>query len=97
MEAFVSEQSIGADAWCRTGVLTFDGNRRIKEKVTYERICQHLQQVYQRKFSYGTVVQLCVARKQTSVFFEELQGESKSHNRRPRKGFTLKYNPDNHW
>lgn len=62
VEDFVKERGVGADAWRRTGVLTFDGNANVKEKVTYERIRQHLQQVYNRKFSYGSVVQLCVAR-----------------------------------
>ena len=33
IETFVSERNVGADAW-RTGVLTFDGNRKVKEKVT---------------------------------------------------------------
>lgn len=78
MEAFVSEQSIGADACCWTGVLTFDGNRRIKEKVTYERICQHLQQVLPEKIFLWHCGAVMCSQKQTSVFFEELQGESKS-------------------
>ena len=56
IEEFVQESNIGADAWRRTGVLTFDGNTRVKQKVTYNRICEHLQCVYNRKFSHGTVV-----------------------------------------
>ena len=35
IETFVPESNVGADAWRRTGVLTFDGNLRIKQKVTY--------------------------------------------------------------
>jgi len=50
IESFVSECSIGADAW-RTGVLTFDGNLRVKEKVTYEWIRQHLEEKYDHCFS----------------------------------------------
>ena len=46
IEKFVEDRCVGADAWRRTGVLTFDGNTRLKEKVTYERIRQHLQTVY---------------------------------------------------
>ena len=38
IESFVQESSIGADTWQRTGVLTFDGNDKLREKVTYERI-----------------------------------------------------------
>lgn len=44
------------------GLLTFDGNARIKDKVTYAKIKQHLEQVYGRLFAYGTVIELCVAR-----------------------------------
>ena len=63
IEEFVKSCNVGADAWRCTGVLTFDGNRNvIKQKVTYERIRQHLELHYGRHFSYGTVVQLCVAR-----------------------------------
>ena len=62
IEDFVSERNVGADFWRRTGVLTFDRNQNVKEKVTYERIRQHLQKLYDHSFSYGTVVQLCVAR-----------------------------------
>ena len=62
VEDFVKSCNVGADAWRRTGVLTFDGNCNVKQKVTYERIRQHLQSHYNRHFSYGTIVQLCVAR-----------------------------------
>ena len=31
------DSNVGADAWRRTGVLTFDGNLRVSNKVTYER------------------------------------------------------------
>lgn len=35
IENYVTEFNVGADYW-RTGVLTFDGNRHVKEKVTTE-------------------------------------------------------------
>ena len=38
MEKFVEERNIGADVWRRTGVLTFDGNMSVNEKVTYNRL-----------------------------------------------------------
>lgn len=41
IESFVSDANVGADAWRRTGVLTFDGNLKVKQKVTYGRQ-QHL-------------------------------------------------------
>ena len=53
---------VGADTWRRTGILTFEGNRTVEQKATFSRIKEHLEQVYQRKFGYGAVVQLCVAR-----------------------------------
>ena len=43
-------------------VLTFDGNAQVEKKVTFERIRQRFETTYKRKFSYGTVVQLCIAR-----------------------------------
>ena len=59
---------MGADAWRRTGVLTFDGNLRVKHKATYGRVRQHLIKVFKRNFAYGTVVELCIARE------DQLQG-----------------------
>ena len=35
IEDFVSSNNVGADSWRRTGVLTFDGNTRLPQKVTY--------------------------------------------------------------
>ena len=97
IESFVSESSIGADAWRRTGVLTFDGNLRVKEKVTYERIRQHLEEKYDHHFSYGTVVQLCIARNKRRRSSSNYRGVAQVTTRRARKGFELRYNPDRHW
>lgn len=97
IESYVSESNIGADAWRRTGVLTFDGNLKVKQKVTYGRIQQYLQEKYQHKFSYGTVVQLCVARNKRRRSASNYKGIAKVTTRRARKGFELKYNPDRHW
>ena len=46
----------------RTGMLTFDGNTRVKKKAMYRRIKDYLEDRYGRTFLYGTVVELCVAR-----------------------------------
>ena len=97
IEDFVSGHNVGADAWRRTGVLTFDGNTRLPQKVTYERIRLHLQSVYKRHFSYGSVVQLCVPRNKRRLSSKRYCGVAKVTTRRARKGFTLKYNPDTHW
>ena len=63
----------------------------------YERIRLYLQEVYKRHFSYGTVVQLCIARNKRRLSSKRYHGVAKVTTRRARKGFTLKYNPDTHW
>ncbi len=78
-------------------MLTFDGNARLPQKVTYERIRLHLQKVYGRHFSYGSVVQLCVARNKRHLSSKRYHGVAQVTTRCARKGFTLKYNPDAHW
>ena len=97
IEKFVQDCSIGADAWRRTGVLTFDGNTKVNNKVTYERIRQHLMKIYNHNFSYGTVVQLCIARNKRRLSAKRYKGVAKVTSRRARKGFMLRYNPDAHW
>ena len=71
IEAFVKERKIGADAWRRTGVLTFTyGKKSIVnpgQKVTYSRIKEHLEEKYNHKISYRTLVQLCVARNRRKI------------------------------
>ena len=51
IENFVQQCNVGADAWRRTGVLTFDGNVKVKKKATYNRIREHLENKYGRHFS----------------------------------------------
>ena len=62
IENFVKESGAGAGSWRRTGVLTFDGNRKVEKKRTFKRVKEHLENKFQLKMSYGTVVQLCMAR-----------------------------------
>ena len=97
IEEFVKDHSVGADAWRRTGILTFDGNANIKDKVTYKKIQAHLEKVYSRKFAYGTVVELCVARNKRRRSSKRYRGLAKVTTRRARKGFSLRFNPDSHW
>ena len=96
IEKFVKDCGVGADAWRRTGILTFDGNRKLQKKATFKRIKEHLEQVYQRTFAYGTVVQLCVARNKRRKSAERYQGLANVTQRRARKGFNTKFNPDYH-
>ena len=97
IEAYVQDRNVGADAWRRTGVLTFDGNTKVKRKVTFNRIRENLQSVYKRKFSHGSVVQLCVARNKRRTSAQRYKGVAHVTCRRARKGFQLKFNPDSHW
>lgn len=96
IERYVSSCNVGADAWRRTGVLTFDGNQKVNKKCTYRRIQEHLKDVY-GPMSYGTVVQLCVARNKHSLSSKRYHGLAQVTSRRARKGFQLRYNPDSHW
>ena len=57
IENFVKECGAGADAWRRTGVITFDGNRKVK-KPTFKHVKEHLEEKFQLKIPYGPVVQL---------------------------------------
>ena len=89
IESFVQNNNVGAEAWRRTGVLTFDGNMKKRQKVTYERIRKHLESVYERKFFYGKVVQLCIARNRRHRSSSRYKGVAKV-TRRARKGFQLR-------
>lgn len=97
IEDFVHENRIGADAWRRTGVATFDGNVKSGPRVTYRRIKEHLERKYQRKFSYGAIVQLSVVRNKRRQSSKRYWGAAQITCRRARKGFNIKLNPDAHW
>lgn len=97
IEDFVKDHNVGADAWRRTGVLTFDGNANLKCKVTHEKIRKHLENVFQRTFSYGTVIELCIPRNRRRRSAKRYRGLANVTTRRARKGFNLKLNPDTHW
>jgi hypothetical protein len=98
VEAYVKSKRCGADAWRRTGVITFDGNRRRGPKVSYRQIQQHLREKYNTsKRSYGTIVQLCTVRNKRKLSAKRYMGVAKVTCRRSRKGFNVKYNPDAHW
>ena len=97
IEEFVRNSNVGADKWRRTGLLTFDGNVKVNQKVTYERIRQHLQGEYGCSFGYGTIVQLCVARNKRRCSALRYKGAAQVTTRRARRGFALRFNPDKHW
>lgn len=74
-------------------MLTFDGNQKVNKKCTYRRIQDHLKDVYNQHISYGTVVQLCVARNKRRLSAKRYRGLAEVTSRRARKGFQLRYNP----
>lgn len=76
--------------------LYLDGNLKDREKATYGCIYEHLQEKYGQKISYGTVVQLFIARNKCHRSAIN-KGIAKVTTHRARKGFELKYNPDIHW
>lgn len=94
IEDYVKDHNVGADAWRRTGILTFDGNVKLKDKVTYKKIQAHLQKVFNRQISYGSVVEAQNKRRTSS---KRYRGLAQVTTRRARKGFTLRFNPDSHW
>lgn len=93
IELFVDDHSVGADAWRRTGVLTFNGNANIKNKATYRGIQKHLEEVYGRTFSYGSVIELCIPRNKRRHSSKRYKGIAKVTSRMARKGFNLRFNP----
>ena len=70
---------------------------KVAKKVTYERIRQHLVRKYERNFSYGTIVQLCVAQNKRRCSSAHYKGLAQVTSRQARKGFQLRPNPDFHW
>ena len=97
VEEFVAQCGAGADAWRRTGVVTFDGNKKVQKKATFRRIKEFLENKYNRRFAYGTVVQLCVARNKRRRSAMRYQGVANVVHKRARKGFNIRFNPDHHW
>ena len=96
IENYVKECGVGADAWRKTGVLTCDGNRKVEKKATFRKIKEHLEMKYNRRISYGTVVQFCVARNRRGSAVR-YHGVVNVVSRRARKGFNVRLNPDEHW
>ena len=89
IEEYVAQCGAGADAWRRTGVVTFDGNKKVQKKATFKRIKAFLEEKYKRNFAYGTVVQMCIARNKRRRSAGRYKGLAKVVHRRARKGFNF--------
>lgn len=97
IEEFVSNKRCGADAWRRTGVTTFDGNRKRGPKASFRSIQRYLEDKYSEKLGYGTIVQMCVVRNKRKLSAKRYKGVARVTCRRTRKGFNIKFNPDAHY
>ena len=97
IEAFAKENRVGADAWRRTGVLTFSGNLKRGPKITYNRIKEYLEKKYCTNIGYGTIVQLCLAQNKRRRSAGRYWGIAGLKSRRARKGFNVRLNIDAHW
>ena len=58
---------------------------------------EHPQQIYGYGFPYGAIPQLCVARNKRRRCATNYHGLAEVTTRRAHKGFTLKFNLNNHW
>ena len=97
IEDFLEEHRVGADQWRRTGVFTFDGNQKKGPKVTYRRIQKYVNDKYNAKIGYGTIVQLCTVRNKRKLSAARYHSVARVTSRRARKGFAIKLNPDPHY
>lgn len=95
IEKFVSDKQMGADAWRRTGVITFDGNRRPKGHIQKKNTRSSSGEVSMSDFIRVNCP--CVVKNKRRISAKRYKGIAKITSRRARKGFTLKYNPDAHW
>lgn len=94
MEEFVREADVGADKWCRTGVYTFTGITKTEKRMTFKKLEEKLSSHYGEKFSYGTVLHLCVHRNKRRISSKRYKGVANVTYQQASKGFSLKFNPD---
>lgn len=94
MEEFVREADVGADKWCCTGVYTFTGITKTEKRMTFKKLEEKLSSHYGEKFSYGTVLHLCVHRNKRRISSKRYKGVANVTYQQASKGFSLKFNPD---
>lgn len=94
MEEFVREADVGADKWCRTGVYTFTGITKTEKRMTFKKLEEKLSSHYGEKFSYGTVLHLCVHRNKRRISSKRYKGVANITYQQASRGFSLKFNPD---
>lgn len=77
MERIAESCDIEADKWRRTGVYTFSGDPKKCKRLTFKRLQLKLIDHYGCHFSYGTVVQLCVAKNKKRLSSKRYKGLAK--------------------
>ena len=97
IEEFAAQCGAGADAWRCTGVVTFDGNKKVWKKARFRCIKDFLENKYKQTFAYGTVVQLCIARNKRRRSAIRYQGVANVVHKRARKAFNIHFYRDQHW
>ena len=99
MDRIAKESGLGADRWRRTGVTVLEHNgEKVEKKMSFRRMQKLLQDHYNDKnISYGTVVQLSIARNKRNKSTKRYAGVASITSRKCQKGFQLKLNPDKHW
>ena len=99
MDRIAKEAGIGADRWRRTGVTVLEhGGEKVEKKMSFRRMRQLLQDHYNDKnISYGTVVQLSIARNKRNKSAKHYVAVAFITSRKCQKGFQLRLNPDKHW
>ena len=97
MEKIVDEEDVGANRWRRTGVYFFSGDPKSEKRMTFSRLQKALISHYNNYFSYGTVVELCVATNKRRGSSLRHKGVAQIQYRRATKGFTVRLNPDRKW
>ena len=73
IEERAKQCDIGADKWRRTGVMTFSGDSRQEQRLTYIKLQKYLEAYYKERISVGTVVQLCAVKNKETLVQQKVQ------------------------
>ena len=97
IKKYVKECNVGTDVWRRTGMLTFDANRKTKQKVTHIDVSKDISRIHMVKSFPMALGFNCVARNRRHRSTKNYRGVARVASQRAQKGFELRYNPDAHW
>ena len=99
MDRTAKEAGLGVDRWQRTGVTVLEhGGEKVEKKMSFRRMQKLLQDHFNDKnISYGTVVQLSIAKNKRNKSAKRYAGVASITSRKCQKGFQLRLHPDKHW